>query len=90
MDVPTLRRIAFLALRVSDDHPALSPTLREINTLVDRLKREVALGIALPPSEIRRLKRLLSGVPLAPSASSMIEAAMLDELRGLGRALHAG
>ncbi|HEU4522472.1 MAG TPA: hypothetical protein VFT12_10735 [Thermoanaerobaculia bacterium] len=89
VDVPTLRRIALLTLRVSQDDPALRTSMIEVSTILDHMKRDVALGRTFAPSDLKRLRTLLTGVARPRAPQSLIEAAMLDELRDLGSVLTA-
>ncbi|HUP50291.1 MAG TPA: hypothetical protein VNA04_16055 [Thermoanaerobaculia bacterium] len=88
-DVPALRRIGLLALRVGEDEPGLRRPMLEISGLLDQIQSAVALGRPLPPSEINRLRRLLETVSRRRSSRSVVQAAMLDELHDLARALRA-
>lgn len=89
VDVPTLRRIALLTARLSEDDPSLRPSMKAISAICDRMKSEVAGGQALPPAEVEELETLLAAVTVPRVPHSMIEAAVLDELRDLSRTLSA-
>ena len=89
VDAPTLRRIALLTARLSEDEPSLRPPTRAISAILDRMKHEVAAGQAPLASEIEELERLLAAVTVPRVTHSMIEAAVLDELRDFRRTLAA-
>ena len=89
VDAPTLRRIALLTGRLSEDEPSLRPPIRQIATVLERMKREVAGGQAPSAAEIEELETLLAAVTVPRVTHSMIEAAVLDELRDFGRTLSA-
>jgi hypothetical protein len=89
VDVPTLRRIALLALRISQDEPSLGRPMGRISAILEQMKREAALGQPFDRAEVDHLKRLLTRAARPGAADSVISGSMLAELRDLGRALPA-
>lgn len=89
VDIPTLRRIALLALRVGQDEPSLGRPMGRISAILARMKRDAALGQPFDRAELGRLKHLLTRAVQPALAASAIAGSMLAELRDLGRALRA-
>lgn len=89
VDVPTLRRMALLALRISEDEPSLGRPMNRISLLLEQMKREAALGQPFDRAEIGHLRRLLTRAVLPFAGGSVVAASMIAELGDLGRGLPA-
>lgn len=87
-DAPTLRRIALLVLRAGEDDVALRHPMREISSVIEQLKRDVALGVPLRRDKVARLGSLIDKATRGQSRT--IHSAIFAELRDLGHVLCRG
>lgn len=91
-DVPTLRRIALLVMRAGQDDEGLRRPMTEIWTLIDALKKDVALGLPLDRSNAVRLSSLIDRLTheRADRSERSINGAIFLELNDLGHTLCSG
>lgn len=86
-DGPTLRRIALLVKRASEDDEALRRPMTQISNAIDELKRDIALGLPPDRRTAARLSSLIDGLMRDRTARSGLHTAIFGELHDLGRVL---
>ncbi len=92
-DAPTLRRIALLATRVTQDNRSIRKEMREISKEIDELEKDAALGVPFSSAHVARLSLLIDRLAprhAARTAHQVVENAVLAELRELANALRDG
>jgi tRNA-splicing ligase RtcB len=91
-DAPTLRRIAVLVMRASQDDEALRRPMDEIWHVIEQLKRDVARGLPLDRDNVVRLSSLIERLARrrAFRGERTVQTSILVELHDLGRTLCAG
>ncbi|GEM_PF-5358964 len=88
-DVPTLRRISLLVMRARDDETEdeIHDGLEKITSVIERMKRSVALGTPFSPADRRALRALVRGLPkscIQPHcAKEIVRWCAIDELQDL-------
>ena len=91
LDEPTLRRIALLVMRASQDEAAIGGPMTEIWNLIDRLKQDAAGGTPFRSSDIAKLTALIDRVTRENLSSGelTVQSSILTELRDVVRMLRA-
>lgn len=91
-DAPTLRRIAFLVVRIAQDDESLRRPMAAIAKVIDQLKRSIALGVPFERSEVARLRSLVHRLERKQArrpAAGTIGRTIIAELDDLARNLCA-
>ena len=88
-DTPTLRRIALLVLRARQDETpgAVRDLLDAITSVIENVKRSIALDSCADQSDLVRLRKLVSRLPRGNgdprSAAEIVRWSVMTELREL-------
>jgi hypothetical protein len=82
-DVAALRRIALLVTRAVEDCTPMRPELLTIVTVIDRMKRGVALGAPFQEQDVARLSSLIRHLPADQASPVRLREALVGELREL-------
>jgi len=82
-DVRALRRIALLVLRAKEDGGPCLPELEEIGEVIERMKRDVALGTPFIGEDLREMASLVGGLPCDTDDHGRVHRVVVGELRDL-------
>lgn len=91
-DAPTLRRIAFLVVRLAEDDETMRRPMSAISKVIEELKRDIVLGLPFDRAEVRRLCTLVHRLDRRSSKqplTGLISQTVLAELDDLAASLCA-